>query len=213
MFASAHLGPWERVAASLAMAGVPLTVVAREPYDPRLGRIYDRVRASRGVRTVYRGATGAGIALVRVLKRGGVLGVPMDLASRVASIEVPFLGVPAQTPVGPARLALLTGAVVVVGTAAKAPDGSLALSFTRLDAPASSEEDADRPHQRGAVRAHPGDAGGLALDAPALGTIVGNIAEPATSGYAAWRWPRRSRASPPASTFANSSWTRWTGSS
>jgi len=141
VFASAHLGPWERVAASLAMAGVPLTVVAREPYDPRLARIYDRLRASRGVRTVYRGATGAGIALVRVLKRGGVLGVPMDLASRVTSIEVPFLGVPARTPVGPARLALLTGAVVVVGTAARTADGSLALCFTRLDGPASSEEE------------------------------------------------------------------------
>lgn len=141
VFASAHLGPWERVAASLTMAGVPLTVVAREPYDPRLARAYDRLRASRGVRTVYRGATGAGVALVRVLKRGGVLGVPMDLASRVASLVVPFLGVPARTPVGPARLALLTGAVVVVGTAARSADGALALHFTRLDGAACSEEE------------------------------------------------------------------------
>lgn len=140
VFASAHLGPWERVAASLVAAGIPLTVVAREPYDPRLGRVYARLREARGVRTVYRGARGAGVALVRVLRRGDVLGVPMDLASRVASIDAPFLGVPARTPVGPARLAVRTGAAVVVGTAVKAEDGALAVSFTRL---AASRSEAD----------------------------------------------------------------------
>lgn len=142
LFASAHLGPWERVAASLVSPGagapIPLTVVAREPYDPRLGRIYERMRARRGVRTIYRGASGAGLALVRVLRRGGVLGIPMDLASRVPSVEAAFLGVPAPTPIGPARLAVRTGAAVVVGTAARAEDGSLGLSFSRI-APAASE--------------------------------------------------------------------------
>jgi KDO2-lipid IV(A) lauroyltransferase len=132
VFASAHLGPWERVAASLVAAGIPLTVVAREPYDPRLARIYRRLREGRGVRTVYRGASGAGVALVRVLRTGGVLGIPMDLSSRVASIDVPFMGIEARTPVGPARLALRTGAVVVVGTAVRAASGELALSFVRI---------------------------------------------------------------------------------
>lgn len=125
VFASAHLGPWEHVAASLVAHGVPLTVVAREPYDPRFARLYARLR--RGVRTVYRGADGAGVALVRVLRNGGVLGIPMDLRSRVASVTVPFLGRPAVTAVGPARLAVRTGAAVVVGAAT--PEG---LFFTRI---------------------------------------------------------------------------------
>ena len=132
VFASAHLGPWERVAASLVASGVPLTAVAREPYDPRLGAIYRRLREARGVETVYRGASGAGIALVRVLRRRRVLGIPMDLTSRVASMDVPFLGAPAPTPIGPARLALRTGAAVVVGTVVRAADGSFALSFARI---------------------------------------------------------------------------------
>ncbi|MBX3231737.1 MAG: lysophospholipid acyltransferase family protein [Labilithrix sp.] len=127
VFASAHLGPWERVAATLVAAGVPLTVVAREPYDPRFGRLYDRLRGARGVKTVYRGADGAGVRLVRVLRRGGVLGMPMDLASRVPSVTAPFLGAPAPTAVGPARLALRTGAAVVVGAAT--PDG---IHFERI---------------------------------------------------------------------------------
>lgn len=128
VFASAHLGPWEHVAASLVAHGVPLTVVAREPYDPRFARLYARLR--HGIRTVYRGSDGAGVALVRVLRKGGVLGIPMDLASRVTSVTVPFLGRPARTAVGPARLAVRTGAVVVVGTAT--PEGLL---FQRIDAP------------------------------------------------------------------------------
>jgi KDO2-lipid IV(A) lauroyltransferase len=139
VFASAHLGPWERVAASLVASGVPLTVVAREAYDPRFTRLYERLRGQRGVRTVYRGAGGAATALLRVLRGGGVLGIPMDLASRVASVDAPFLGSPAATPVGPARIALRTGAAVVVGTAAPQSDGSLGIAITPI---ATSDLDA-----------------------------------------------------------------------
>lgn len=128
VFASAHLGPWERVAVTLTAAGLPFTAVAREAYDPRLTRLYHRLRGGRGVATVYRGAPGSGAALLRTLRRGGILGVPMDLASRVPSVEVPFLDVPARTPVGPARLALRTGAAVMVGTAARSKDGALEIA-------------------------------------------------------------------------------------
>jgi KDO2-lipid IV(A) lauroyltransferase len=115
------------------MEGVPFAAVAREAYDPRLTRIYDRLRGDRGLITIYRGAPGAAAALLRTLRRGHVLGIPMDLASRVPSIEVPFLGHPAPTPVGPARLALRTGAAVVVGVPAPDGDGGLVLAVTRVD--------------------------------------------------------------------------------
>lgn len=136
VFASAHLGPWERVAASLVAAGIPLTVVAREAYDPRLTPIYERLRGGRGVRVIWRGAPGASTGLLRTLRRGEVLGIPMDLASRVPSIDAPFFGIPAPTPVGPARLALRTGAAVVVGAATR--DGTIA---ARRLAPCASEEE------------------------------------------------------------------------
>jgi KDO2-lipid IV(A) lauroyltransferase len=119
VFVSAHLGPWDRVAATLVARGVPLTAVAREPYDARLAWIYGRLREARGVRVVYRGAPGAHARIVRVLKGARVLGVPMDLRSRVPSVDAPFLGELAPTPVGPARIALRTKARVVVGTVAR----------------------------------------------------------------------------------------------
>ncbi len=122
VFASAHLGPWERVAATLISRGVPMTVLAREPYDPRLSWIYERLRGARGVPAIYRGQAGAAMRIVRTLRSGGVLGVPMDLRSRVPSVDVPFLGGVAPVPVGPARIALRTGSAVVVGTVS--PDAS-----------------------------------------------------------------------------------------
>ncbi len=118
VFASAHLGPWERVAASLVAAGIPLVTLARESYDPRFSRLYERLRSSHGVRVVWRASPGAASRIVRTLRGGGVLGVPMDLRARVRSCRVPFLGHDALTAVGPARLALRTRSAVVVGTAA-----------------------------------------------------------------------------------------------
>ncbi|MBX3189378.1 MAG: lysophospholipid acyltransferase family protein [Labilithrix sp.] len=134
LFASAHLGPWERVAATLVMAGLPFAAVTREAYDPRLTRlVYGRLRADRGLTTIARGAPGAAAALLRTLRRGHILGVPMDLASRVPSVEAPFLGHPAPTPVGPARLALRTGAAVVVGLPAKGDGDALVLAVTPIE--------------------------------------------------------------------------------
>jgi KDO2-lipid IV(A) lauroyltransferase len=118
VFVSAHLGPWERVAASLVRAGIPLTTIARESYDPRFSRLYERLRAACGVRVIWRGSSGAATRIVRTLRVGGVLGVPMDLRSRVPCCASPFLGHEAPTPVGPARIALRTGAALVVGTLA-----------------------------------------------------------------------------------------------
>jgi KDO2-lipid IV(A) lauroyltransferase len=130
VFASAHLGPWERVAATLVARGVPFTALARAGYDPRLDALYARLRDARGVRTIYRGRRGAASRIVRALRRGGVLGVPMDLRSRVPSVDAPFLGRVAPTPVGPARIALRTGARVVVGTVAPDPRSPEGLRIT-----------------------------------------------------------------------------------
>jgi KDO2-lipid IV(A) lauroyltransferase len=101
VFASAHLGPWERVAASLARAGVPLVALVRDSYDPRFSRLYERLRGRAGVHVVWRGRPGAAARIVRTLRGGGVLGIPMDLRARVPSCDVPFLGREAPTPVAP----------------------------------------------------------------------------------------------------------------
>jgi KDO2-lipid IV(A) lauroyltransferase len=120
LLVSAHLGPWEQVASSLVAHGVPLVAVTRGAYDPRLDFVYRRLRGPSGVAAIERGAPGSTARIVRTLRGGGVLGAPMDLASRARSVHGLFLGRPARTVVGPARLALATGAAVVVVTADRA---------------------------------------------------------------------------------------------
>jgi len=140
LFASGHLGPWERVAAALVAHRIPLVTIAREPYDPRFASVYEALRERHGVGVIYRGHAGAPTRIVRTLRRGGVLGVPMDLATRAPSVLVPFLGHPAPTPIGPARLALRAGARVVVGTFAPPWRVAItAIDTADLDASADAE--------------------------------------------------------------------------
>ena len=58
-------------------------------------------------------------ALLRALRDGGIAGFLVDLNTRVASVSVPFLGHDAWTAVAPARMALRTGAPVVVAIATR----------------------------------------------------------------------------------------------
>jgi KDO2-lipid IV(A) lauroyltransferase len=141
LFASAHLGPWERVAASLVASGIPLVALGREAYDPRFSRLIERLRGAHGVPILWRARPGAAAGILRVLREGCVLGVPMDLRSRVLSCEAPFLGHDAPTPLGPARIALRARAPVVVGTVAPGP-GGLEVTATRVPTADLARDDA-----------------------------------------------------------------------
>lgn len=118
ILASAHLGNWERVGEALARAPLPVVAVGREAYDPRFDVWVRRVRERAGMESIARGERGAAFRLARALRQNKVLAIPMDLRARVASRPVPFLGHPADTAIGPARLALRFRAPVVVATIA-----------------------------------------------------------------------------------------------
>jgi KDO2-lipid IV(A) lauroyltransferase len=137
VYATCHLGPWERMAALLADLGFPITTLARESYDPRFHElVYEKLRTRRNVEVIYRGEPRAPLAIVRALRRGRVLGFLVDLpsrrepASRVLQ-NVRWLGCPSRIARGPARLALRTGTPLVVGTPAPSARG-LEVRITRL---------------------------------------------------------------------------------
>jgi KDO2-lipid IV(A) lauroyltransferase len=116
VFVSAHLGSWERLAAVFAAEGFPVATVARESYDPRFTLLYDRLRAPRGVRAIYRGRPGATTTIVRELRAGRAVGFLIDLPSRVPCRSAHLFGAEADVPLGAARIALARGAAVLVGT-------------------------------------------------------------------------------------------------
>lgn len=116
VFVSAHLGPFELLAARVAELGMRPAVVVRESYDPRLDACVDAHRTSRGLDVIHRGKPGAAARILRALRQGKPVGFLVDIESRVASVRQDFLGKPAMIPLGPQRLCQLTGAELVVGT-------------------------------------------------------------------------------------------------
>ncbi|MEJ7730490.1 MAG: hypothetical protein WKG00_14870 [Polyangiaceae bacterium] len=138
VFVTAHLGPWERMAAVLAGAGFPVAAVARQSYDPRFTALYERVRAPRGVKSIYRGPHAAR-HVVRELRRGGAVGFLADLPGRSPSREATLFGRLRAVSTGPASLAAATGAALVVGTPQRAWDGALAVQVRRVDVAGASD--------------------------------------------------------------------------
>ncbi len=123
-----HCGNWEWMNLALGACGIPMTVAAREVYDPRLDRVARRLRGRFGGDTVLRGPE-AGGRLVRALRKGRVAGFLIDQDIDAPGAFVTFFGSPAWTPVGAAVLALRTGAPVVPGFATRLPDGRMQLRF------------------------------------------------------------------------------------
>src|SRR5262245_59586735 len=118
-----HLGNWEVLAAALTTRGIPLTAVAAELYDPRLGRYLVSARERWGVGTIVKGAPRAAPEAIAVLQRGEMLGTLIDLHTRDDGITVPFLGRASHMASGPIRLALRAGAAVVPMAIVRARDG------------------------------------------------------------------------------------------
>lgn len=116
IFVSAHVGPFEAVAAAVAELGYDPAVVVRESYDPGLNELVDHHRRRRGLLVIHRGSPRAPFAIVRALRAGQPVGFLPDLGARVPSVELPFLGELVAFPIGPQLVALRTGAPVLIGT-------------------------------------------------------------------------------------------------
>ena len=108
-----HCGNWEWLAYSAATFGIPVTVLQRERNEPEMNRFITRIRSRAGVHTIDRGSTGAAREMMSAIKRGSFLAFLIDQNIRTESAKVPFFGRPALTPIGPAKLAIRTGAAVV----------------------------------------------------------------------------------------------------
>ncbi len=127
-----HLGNWELLAVRLASVLGPSVVVARGLSDPRLGRWWADVRAANGVQTADRGDR---VSLRRAIASGSPLGFVVDQRTDVRSVDLPFLGRAAPTPLGPARVSLRHGwPLVVAGIRRHADRHSIRLRWWEGDA-------------------------------------------------------------------------------
>ncbi len=128
LLVTGHCGNWEWLNLGLGARGVPMSVAAKEVYDPRLDEVARRLRGRFGGESALRGR-GAGTKLVQALRNGRVVGILIDQDIDAPGAFVEFFGQPAWTPTGAALLAVRTGRPVVTGFATRLPDGRMRLAF------------------------------------------------------------------------------------
>jgi len=114
---SPHLGNWELGGLGLADLGYTVNVLTfREP-DEKVNELREVVRKERGIRFIYvdRDDTSplAIIEAVNALRRNEVLALLGERDGSSHTISLDFFGKPTDIPVGPAYLALASGAPVI----------------------------------------------------------------------------------------------------
>jgi KDO2-lipid IV(A) lauroyltransferase len=122
IFVSAHLGPIELPGVYLAnRSGRTFMAPMEAVDDPALQGWFERTRGSLGVRIV--GLRAARRALIAELRAGGQVGIVGDRDIGGGGIETPLFGAPAPLPIGPALLAIESGAPIYAVGVRRLPDG------------------------------------------------------------------------------------------
>ncbi|HEX9160393.1 MAG TPA: lysophospholipid acyltransferase family protein [Thermoanaerobaculia bacterium] len=134
-----HCGNWEWLAYTIGMVA-PVTVLQRERTESGLNQFITDLRAHAGIETIDRGSTAAGRELIRAMRRPGFVAFLIDQSIRAESAKVPFFGEPALTPIGPATLAIRTGAVAVAVFIERRADGTHRVHF---EEPVETKRDDD----------------------------------------------------------------------
>ena len=113
-----HLGNFEFFARWAGCREYDFTAVVREPDDPAFAGLVDDLRAGCDYKVVNKG--NAFRPCLRALGNGGSVGILPDQNS--GDCFVPFFGMPAGTVLGPAKLAVATGAPIIPLFCTREPD-------------------------------------------------------------------------------------------
>ena len=142
IFVTGHLGNWELAGAYVASRGVPLDVVARHMENPLFDRYLTSTRERIGMAVVH--DSDAVRRTPRSIKSGRAVAFLSDQGVLgLASTFVPFFGMPAKTPRGPAVFALRLGVPVVFGCALRQPNGRYRMSFEAVTVQDTGDRERD----------------------------------------------------------------------
>jgi KDO2-lipid IV(A) lauroyltransferase len=112
IISSGHFGNVELGIQGFLGRGIKMTVLTEPIQPPRLSRLIDGLRGSKGHAFLPVGI-GSIKTVLRTIKAGGVVGLMCDRDIEGRSIRVPFCGTPTSVPVGIVELATRTGATIV----------------------------------------------------------------------------------------------------
>lgn len=136
VIATAHTANWDLVACAVA-ARAPLTVVTKRLSLRWLDRIWQSLRAGRGVRLITAGR--AARTVLRALGRKELVALLVDQAPerRRGVVRVMFLGELAGVDLAPALLAMRARVPLVCAFPRRRPDGRLEVEVVRVLIPPS----------------------------------------------------------------------------
>jgi KDO2-lipid IV(A) lauroyltransferase len=113
LFLTGHLGAWELTPFAQARFGHPLHFLVRAIDNSRVDALINRYRSLSGNAPIEKNQSAR--AILRILQKGGTVGILADQNTLPGeAVFVDFFGIPASTTSGIARLALHTGAAVVL---------------------------------------------------------------------------------------------------
>jgi len=139
---SGHLANWEVMTAAAIQRGLDMTIIVREPNNPFVRPLIERLRAVAGGVRAPKGILGAKAAF-EALRQGRVLGLLYDQKMN-DGIAIPFFGIEAMTPAAPAQIALRFGCPLVPVRVERLGPGRFRLrSFEALALPDSGDRQAD----------------------------------------------------------------------
>ncbi len=123
-----HMSNFDLAGLAVGVQGFPIQMLSLA--DPQAGfHILNHLRAQGGFELTP--ITSKSLrAAIRRLKNGGLVVTGMDRPTRHDRELIEFFGRPAYLPVGPARLALMTGATVLMGSCYHDPDQGYILKVT-----------------------------------------------------------------------------------
>jgi len=142
---TAHFGNWELLGAAFGMLAGGVTYLLPAQTNSGADVYLNEIRRRLGVAPL---TIGYGMRSgLRALREGSFLGMLPDQDARGAGIHVPFLGRPASTHTGPARLAARTGSPIGVALIERTTPGRFRARLRRVLVPipgADEEEEVGR---------------------------------------------------------------------
>ncbi len=135
-----HFGAFELLGAWLGRLN-PVDFVVKPLTNPAVEARVQRLRRAAGVGTI---ALDDVRRVFGRLRANGWVAMVADQDARRHGVFVPFFGTPASTATGPARIALRTGAPIVMGFPVRRPDGRFELHVEPPLPPPADGDDAVR---------------------------------------------------------------------
>ena len=138
LLVTGHLGCWELLGAWLAHGLDGAAVVTGTVRNPAVDQLLQDRRRALGIEPLARDRGARPV--LRALAAGLVVGVLIDQNTGVASAQTPFLGQPAPTPLGPARIARRRGVPLLPAVIVREDTGWVVRHGDPIDPAATSDE-------------------------------------------------------------------------